>query len=601
MDWREKDIATWFELRRQLNLSGLSRREAARLGLLASSGMMVGLGGSPARAQLALPAWPPSPPLTPFLEPMPIPESLEHVDLDPPPTASEHQFYSRFPAQKTYQVRLKEASHRWHPDLPSDKIWGYDGYYPGPNLDLRYGEPVVLRIRNGLPGLDQRAPGGFGLPSATTHLHNFHTASESDGGPWGWTDPGGYKDHHYTMARAGFTVPGLIPAEFRAGADGRVGTAGEGGDVRESLTSLFLHDHRPEYTAANVYKGMMAGCRVFDQQDSGSEESGWQLPSGPHDVPLVLADKRFDSNGELFFDPFFTEGFLGDHYTVNGAVQPYLEVKKRKYRFRVYNPGPSRTYRLVLRHGNSNRPMVQITEGGNFLEQPATITSFDIWVAERFDLIIDFSGYKTDDRLYLVNRARMLPDGRGVDNFDLNIGDPANRVLEFRVTDDAVDPSRIPSYFRPLPPLTTADVVRTRTWVLGRKNGMWTINDRLWDPEIDHRLQNVGRLNQVRRNTSEIWRIQAGSGGWDHPMHIHFEEGQLLKTNGRTPARRFRTDVYRLGRNGFDSIEILLQFRDFPEPGFTPAPRRAAGEYVMHCHNTVHEDHAMMTTFNIVP
>ena len=593
MSRRERDIASWFALRRQLNASGLSRREVAKLGLMVSGGMLVGLDGRPARAQVA-PFWAPSPALTPFVDPLPIPDSLQAKELDPAPNASAHQFYNLFPPQKTYEVRLKEATHRWHRDLPSDKIWGYDGYYPGRTLDLRYGEPVVLRLRNELPDLDHPAPGGFGLPSATMHLHNFHTASESDGGPWAWIDPDEVRDHHYTMARAGFTVPDTIPAEFRDLM---------GGDVRESLTSLFLHDHRPEFTAANVYKGMMAGCRIFDEQDSGDEEDttpgAWRLPSGPYDIPLVLADKRFDANGELFFDTFFTEGFLGDRYTVNGVVQPYLEVKKRKYRFRVYNPGPSRTYRLVLRYGNSSRSMTQITEGGNFLERPITVSSVDIWVAERADLIIDFSSFKPGDRLYLVNLARMLIDGRGVDKFDLKVGDPANRVLEFRVTDESVtDRSQVPGYFRSFPPIDTTNVVRTRNWVLGRKNGMWTVNDKFWDPDADHLAKNVDKVNPVRRNTAEIWRIQSSSGGWDHPMHIHFEEGQILKTNGRAATKRFRTDIYRLGRNGSESMEILLHFRDFPQPGFN-APGK--GRYVLHCHNTVHEDHAMMATFNIVP
>jgi hypothetical protein len=49
-----------------------------------------------------------------------------------------------------------------------------------------------------------------------------------------------------------------------------------------------------------------------------------------------------------------------------------------------------------------------------------------------------------------------------------------------------------------------------------------------------------------------------------------------------------------------------MQFRDYPEPGFKPPatcpsnnPIPHANGYVMHCHNTVHEDHAMMMRFDI--
>jgi hypothetical protein len=59
--------------------------------------------------------------------------------------------------------------------------------------------------------------------------------------------------------------------------------------------------------------------------------------------------------------------------------------------------------------------------------------------------------------------------------------------------------------------------------------------------------------------------------------------------------------MYRLGRNGSNTLEILMNFHDFPDPDFTPAPGGSPGRYVMHCHNTVHEDHAMMATWNIVP
>ena len=58
--------------------------------------------------------------------------------------------------------------------------------------------------------------------------------------------------------------------------------------------------------------------------------------------------------------------------------------------------------------------------------------------------------------------------------------------------------------------------------------------------------------DQVRRNTAEIWSFADTSGGWDHPIHIHFEEGSA-PINGRTgavaDANRYRTDIYRMGGN----------------------------------------------------
>ena len=54
-------------------------------------------------------------------------------------------------------------------------------------------EPILVRFRNQLP----RDHAGFGIPSVITHLHNGHTASESDGSPLDFYETGHYKDHHY--------------------------------------------------------------------------------------------------------------------------------------------------------------------------------------------------------------------------------------------------------------------------------------------------------------------------------------------------------------------------------------------------------------------
>jgi hypothetical protein len=246
--------------------------------------MLLGPGGRAARAQ-TLAEDLTSPPTTPWAQPLAIPPVAQPVAPFAP--SGPHQHYAQYPAQKYNVLTAKEREHSFHPELPDARIWGYDGLTPGPTLDARYGQPIMLRIRNELPA----AHTGFGVPQLITHLHNFHTASESDGGPWGWTDPGGYTDHHYCMMRAGFTVMetdpvrGGIPMQHRDR---------WGGDKRESLSTLFFHYHRPEFTTAGIYKGLVGFFRIFDEMDSGDETTGWRLPSGPCDIPLAIADKQFD-------------------------------------------------------------------------------------------------------------------------------------------------------------------------------------------------------------------------------------------------------------------------------------------------------------------
>ena len=94
----------------------------------------------------------------------------------------------------------------------------------------------------------------------------------------------------------------------------------------------------------------------------------------------------------------------------------------------------------------------------------------------------------------------------------------------------------------------------------------------------------------VPENTPEVWTLKNGGGGWSHPIHIHLEEYRLLKRNGQSIA----PDSPEIGRKDTvelkpgDEVQVFLQFRDW------------LNYYPMHCHNVVHEDHAMMTLWEVV-
>jgi manganese oxidase len=98
-----------------------------------------------------------------------------------------------------------------------------------------------------------------------------------------------------------------------------------------------------------------------------------------------------------------------------------------------------------------------------------------------------------------------------------------------------------------------------------------------------------GRITSAPKfGTKEIWTLEGGFN-WDHPIHIHFEEGQIIARNGSASnvpgAERGRKDVYRLRPNG--SVTIAIQFRDW------------GGMFMEHCHNTEHEDNAMLMRWEI--
>jgi FtsP/CotA-like multicopper oxidase with cupredoxin domain len=515
----------------------LTRRSFLKAGAL-SPAAAFGAGSAYATTSTA-------PPTEPFVDDLPIPEIAQPVSgLSPGPDPAKFQHFAEYRPQKFYEVRVREFGHRFHRDLDQSRVWGYDAQLPGPTFHGRYHEPMMVRIENDLPEDHE----GFGIPEIITHLHNSHTASESDGFPGDFYGPGEYKDHHYCNDPAG-------------------------GDNREALGTLWYHDHRFDFTAQNVYRGLAGFFLLFDDVDTGSEESGLRLPSGQYDIPLVFQDKVLDQDSQLVFNVFNLDGILGDRFTVNGKIQPRLRVARRKYRFRLLNAGPARFYQFAL---SSRHWMTIIANDGNLLPGPVAVSAVRLGPAERMDIIIDFSRHKKGDQIYLVNQLNQI-DGRKPAGL-LTTPIP---LLRFDVDSDATDTSVVPLKLRELPPIVLSEAVQQRTWNLGRNNGVWTINGRIFDVNRPAAL--------VKQNTAEIWTIRNDSGGWAHPMHIHFEEFRILSRNGK-PAPAFeqgRKDVVVLNPN--EVVKIFMRFRGF------------VGRYPMHCHNTVHEDHAMMIRWDIVP
>lgn len=502
--------------------------------------------------------------LTPFVAPLPIPVVKTPVEeLDPEPITTRFQQYRRFPAKEFYEINVREALHSFHPQLPLNPIWGYDGTVPGPLFHARYGRPMIVRFRNNLPPISR----GFGDPSIITHLHNGHTASESDGFAGDFYPPaanareheddehrGSFKDHHYPHMLAG-------------------------NDPREALNTLWYHDHRVDFTAQNIYKGLAGSFFLFDELDSGDETDpnpkAFRLPSGPYDVPIMLVDRSFDSNGALYFNPTDLNGFIGDTFTVNGAVQPYFKVARRKYRLRVLNASSSRIYGITLSNG---QPFQLVATDGNMLDAPVTLTQFVIAPAERFDIVVDFSSQRIGDQIVLQSFLGHI-NGRGPAPGRLAV---PLQLMRFDVDRNAADPSQVPAALRPYPPINLNEVVRTRTWNFENENGAWTVNGRLFD------LNRVDAV--IKRGTAEIWELNGGSGpDWAHPIHVHLEEFRILsRDGGGVPIdERGRKDVVKLASRR--NVRLFIRFRDM------------LGKYMMHCHNTVHEDHAMMVRFDVVP
>jgi FtsP/CotA-like multicopper oxidase with cupredoxin domain len=617
---RYREMLVAAKNRRELIAAGLtSRRDLFKMGLLTAGGMLVAKTGLSSRAygqtvnggtnQMCLPNnQPASPPTRAFVEPLPIMPIAQTVpSLTPTPTenpntaagevrAAPHQAPQidsrRFPVvpRTLYQMRQHAISAIQSPDLPVQTIWGFDdGVHatsPGPTYQAFYGSPQLTRNINALPPVGQN--GGFGIPSVTTHLHNAHNPSESDGNPCDFYGIGNFCDQYYPNVLAGFN------SDHKPN-----------GDINEALSTLWYHDHRVDFTSQNTYKGLVGYYLLFNQFDTGDETTGFRLPSFPQfDIPLVFADKVYDpTTGLLAFDLFNLDGILGDKFLVNGKIQPFFNVQPRRYRFRLLDTGPSRFFQFFVTDPNNlgaTNPFWVIANDGNLLPVPVQVQSVRIGVAERVDIIIDFSQF-AGKTIYLENRLNQLNGQGPVDDFGPNgtsqectqvlgtttpsilAAGRGNLLLQFNVAGGrAVDNSLPPSQqkFYQLPS-TDVEPRIVRTFKFDRLNGQWSINGQFMDC-------NTFRFT-VQQNSVEDWILMNLSGDWTHPIHIHLEEHQILSRNraAPSPVETARKDVTQLHPN--ERVRLFFRFRDW------------VGKYPIHCHNVVHEDHAMMALWHVLP
>jgi FtsP/CotA-like multicopper oxidase with cupredoxin domain len=584
---------------------GLDRRTVLKTGALLGAAAVLtskkslvlaqGAPSSPAPPVLCGTTAPVSPPTRPFLDALPVPLPALPQILNPFPTkaantgANEaardpHQRWEQFLPLVQYRMVAAPSLHQHHADLLPSYMWTFNGRYPAPTPLNFYGVPSLVRFVNNLPA--GAANTTFGIPEITVHLHNGHTASESDGFAGDFFSTGLFKDNHYPNIYAGLDDFGGI------------------GDPLEAMHTFWFHDHRAAFTANNNYLGLNGMYIVYDNQDPGHElatPGSLRLPGyyGVTDIPLILTDKRFCAAANGRNEVFQVVGNAapgGDKWVVNGKIQPKMTVRRRKYRFRILNTGPVKTWNLsLIRPDGTQAPMTIVAADANFLESPATLTdrALNVFVAMRFDVVIDFSAFPAGTSVYLKEQAAQ--------NVGVAVADPApglpigNVLMRFDVVNREswfpADTPPIPAVLATMPAAIVPDA--SFQWDFTLVGGRFLINGL----EFDHnRVDHV-----VLKGSAEEWTLanDVAAGNWTHPVHIHFEEGRILSRRVRVsqnpdvfqnvpllPEELGRRDVYPLPPQ--HRVVLRMRFRDF------------VGRYLIHCHNMNHEDDFMMVRWDIV-
>ena len=235
------------------------------------------------------------------------------------------------------------------------------------------------------------------------HLHGAEVLSQFDGHPDAWFTPNN-----------AMTGQGFVSNNYNY-ANG------------QEATTLWFHNHSLGTTRLNVYAGMAAFYLIRDNRDTGAGNNAIGLPAGPFEQELMIADRQFDTQGQLLFPdgtptdnptginggppnpdvhPFWIPEFFGDVITVNGKSWPFFEVQPRRYRLRFVNASNARFYQMQLFRSDANHqptgtpgPAIwQIGSDGGFLNAPTNVDAGNdaphlfLAPAERADVIVDFRG-----------------------------------------------------------------------------------------------------------------------------------------------------------------------------------------------------------------
>jgi spore coat protein A, manganese oxidase len=494
-------------------------------------------------------------------------DGLLPLTTEPPRALAAVPFRSRLPIPEVLsgdhiRIPICAAEQRIFPG-PKTKLWTFGGTFPGPTIRRRAGQRTRVTFDHQLPDK---------VGELSIHLHGGHNRTQFDG------QPGGLTAHQPTSFYCD------IPRGLSAREQGNNLLLEPGGSKTyvydlvedghpERASFQWYHDHRLDRTAPHVWKGL-AGMWIVDD---GFEES-LPLPEGDRDIPLMIGDRTFDRHNQLT-DPFTNrrppkDGILAETILVNGAHMPYQRVGPCRYRLRLLNVSSFRSYNLQLSNG---APMVQIATESGLMPKPIRRREILLGPAERVEVVVDFAGMAGES---VELRSTKRHAGRNPEGAHTYGG----ALMQFRVDRDRrPDHTRVPRNLRPLPGWTRrARRKPDKSWTItigGFFKTTWRINGRTFNPARSEAFPKL--------NTTETWEIH-NKTAVAHVMHLHHSDWYLLERNGKEPPpwENCLKESFFVYPN--EKILLAGHFSDY------------TGKFAIHCHMLDHEDHGLMSQFQVV-
>lgn len=404
-------------------------------------------------------------------------------------------------AGRTVEVSLTAAPTRLSL-LPgvSTEVYAYNGHIPGPTLEVREGDRVIVHFQNNL------------AEPTTVHWHGLHIPFTADGSPFHPVAPGERYDYVFTISR---------------------GAAG----------TYWYHPHPGHHrTGAQIAKGLYGAIIIRADDDP--------LPVSLPEKLLILADNRFLPDGSVDLpDPRSPQGRVdaengreGDVLFVTGQVMPTLTIRSGAVqRWRVINASAARVYRLAL----PGHTFLHVGSDGGLFERPVEVNEILLANGERAELLVRGTG-PPGGRSVL----QALPYDRYVPQTQPADWNRTRDLLTVQYTDEPpAAPVALPAVLRPIPPLDQAQATATRLMVLGQ--GM-----------INGRTMDMGRVDaSASLGATEIWEIE-NLVGMDHPFHLHGFQFQVLDRNGVPESFPKWKDTVNVPKH--ETARFIVRYSDYP-------------------------------------
>ncbi len=416
------------------------------------------------------------------------------------------------------------------------------------------------------------------------HWHGLHTPAVMDGHPVNTIAPGGRYDYDFTVRNRGGTY--------------------------------WYHTHAHGLTAKQAYNGL-ASFFLVEDDDQRKLAKALDLQLGVTDLPVVIQDKQFDSQGRLRYQPNAQEsmmGWLGDIVLTNLTPNAVQTVTPRTYRLRLLNGSNARIYRLAFVTGKTPLNFIVIGTDGGLIERPETVTEAFLAPGERLDVLFDAGQAQPGTDIFLKSLRfdpmenegppggmSGMPGMAGMGNGQLMDNMSSSRLpmgLEFNVLKLIVTAGE--HVITNLPVTLSQVMAIAIEGATERKIELSMAHMRFLINGLTFRMDEIAF--EVKRGAVEIWRISNPALGMPHPMHLHGFSFQVIERLN-SPPQVSTTARFGKGRTVSDlgwkdtvlvwpgeTVRIAIDFaHDFP----------GSQTYLFHCHNLEHEDAGMMINFRV--